>query len=297
MSQQQTPYPGETRGRYPSMRPSNKAPEFVLLVDLPRFPKSAWEWLPSLQSVADAVLIRAKGESPETLAAVLERVRTLAPAAPVWVNGSWQVARGMGADALHLPADSDASEKLRRYWPGYLTASAHSADEARRHRGADCLIWGHAFATRSKPGLSPRTTLTEVLDAASQPVLAIGGITIATVDSLQGFGLAGVVVADGVWLQANPLQAAEHIKNIVATAHWKERRETKGGEGMQLIVNGESMQVDWVSTVGELLDRFHVSHQAVAVISNGTTVARDAFASFAVQEGDALEIIRFIGGG
>ncbi|NMP24283.1 sulfur carrier protein ThiS [Sulfobacillus harzensis] len=66
---------------------------------------------------------------------------------------------------------------------------------------------------------------------------------------------------------------------------------------MQLIVNGESMQVDPVRTVGELLDHFRVSHQAVAVIANGTIVARDTFTSFAVQEGDALEIIRFVGGG
>lgn len=74
-------------------------------------------------------------------------------------------------------------------------------------------------------------------------------------------------------------------------------RGKKGGHGMQLVVNGEVMQVDPVGTVGELLDRLRVSHQAVAVLSNGTIVARDLFGSFAVHEGDTLEIIRFVGGG
>ncbi|NMP24282.1 thiamine phosphate synthase [Sulfobacillus harzensis] len=211
------------------MKLSYPAPELVLLIDLPRFPKSAWEWLPPLQSIADAMLIRAKGEPQQTLIAAVERVRTLAPRSPIWVNGPLEVARDMGADGLHLPADADGAEYVRRDWPGYLTASAHSTDEARRHRGADCLVWGHAFATRSKPGLLPRTTLKDVLDAAPQPVLAIGGINTATVEQLQGSGLAGVVVADGVWLQGNPLQAAEDIKNIVATARWKGGR--KGAMG------------------------------------------------------------------
>lgn len=62
-------------------------------------------------------------------------------------------------------------------------------------------------------------------------------------------------------------------------------------------MNGELMQVEEVTTVGALLDHFHVSHQAVAVIANGSIVAREAFGEFSVKAGDALEIIRFVGGG
>jgi sulfur carrier protein len=66
---------------------------------------------------------------------------------------------------------------------------------------------------------------------------------------------------------------------------------------MTLIVNGETAEVDPVSTVAELLDYFRVSHQAVAVMANGEIVGRDQFKAFAVKEGDAIEIIRFVGGG
>lgn len=66
---------------------------------------------------------------------------------------------------------------------------------------------------------------------------------------------------------------------------------------MDLTVNGEPVQVAEVTTVGALLDHFHVSHQAVAVITNGTIVARDAFEHYTIQAGDSVEIIRFVGGG
>ncbi len=66
---------------------------------------------------------------------------------------------------------------------------------------------------------------------------------------------------------------------------------------MELTVNGEPIQVTNVATVGDLLDHFRVQHQAVAVIANGDIVGRDIFSQFSIQDGDTIEIIRFVGGG
>ncbi len=66
---------------------------------------------------------------------------------------------------------------------------------------------------------------------------------------------------------------------------------------MQLTVNGEPVQLSDIGTVGELLDYFRVTHQAVAVMANGEIVAREAFRSFPIKPGDSVEIIRFVGGG
>lgn len=66
---------------------------------------------------------------------------------------------------------------------------------------------------------------------------------------------------------------------------------------MELTVNGEVVQVEKVATVADLLDHFRVTHQAVAVITNGEIVARDAFSHFPITMGDTVEIVRFVGGG
>lgn len=67
---------------------------------------------------------------------------------------------------------------------------------------------------------------------------------------------------------------------------------------MRLVINGEARTVDGEApTVAELLDTLKISHQAVAVMVGGTIVQRDAYQECSLQEGDALEIVRFVGGG
>lgn len=67
---------------------------------------------------------------------------------------------------------------------------------------------------------------------------------------------------------------------------------------MELTINGELQTFEegtWA--VGALLDRLGITHQAVAVMVNGAIVPRDRFAGYPVSAGDALEIVRFVGGG
>lgn len=67
---------------------------------------------------------------------------------------------------------------------------------------------------------------------------------------------------------------------------------------MTLTINGESRAVDdGAVTVGRLLDALRITHQAVAVLQGGAVVPREAYGSQLVQEGDVLEIVRFVGGG
>ena len=66
---------------------------------------------------------------------------------------------------------------------------------------------------------------------------------------------------------------------------------------MTLTINGETRQVETVDTVAALLDQLGISHQAVAVMSNGAIVAREEFAIRRVADQDTLEIVRFVGGG
>lgn len=67
---------------------------------------------------------------------------------------------------------------------------------------------------------------------------------------------------------------------------------------MELTINGE--QRTFAETdlgVGSLLDRLGITHQAVAVMVNGAVVPRDRYLKTPLAPGDALEIVRFVGGG
>lgn len=66
---------------------------------------------------------------------------------------------------------------------------------------------------------------------------------------------------------------------------------------MVLTVNGEARQVEDVSTVAELLLRLGLDPRAVVVEQNRRIVRRSELAGTPVREGDAIELVHFVGGG
>jgi thiamine biosynthesis protein ThiS len=71
---------------------------------------------------------------------------------------------------------------------------------------------------------------------------------------------------------------------------------------MHLTVNGKPRDVD-ASAHGDamplldLLAAFEVNSKLVAVAINGDVIPKREFASARVRDGDALEIVRMVGGG
>jgi thiamine-phosphate pyrophosphorylase len=113
------------------------------------------------------------------------------------VNDRLDVALTARADGVHLRADSVPVAAARRLAPaGFLVGcSVHSAAEAAAAAGADYLVAGTVFPSRSKPAsrrLLGVDGLRAVVSAASAPVLAIGGITAARLDAVVSAGAAGV---------------------------------------------------------------------------------------------------------
>jgi sulfur carrier protein len=66
---------------------------------------------------------------------------------------------------------------------------------------------------------------------------------------------------------------------------------------MRVTVNGKEMQLDGRMSVSGLLESLGVNPGVVAVERNFTIVDRNRYAAEAIQEGDSIEIIRFVGGG
>lgn len=66
---------------------------------------------------------------------------------------------------------------------------------------------------------------------------------------------------------------------------------------MRLKINGEDKDSVSASTVLELLDELKITPGRVAVEVNLTIVRKAEYADFRLNDGDAVEIVNFVGGG
>ncbi len=62
-------------------------------------------------------------------------------------------------------------------------------------------------------------------------------------------------------------------------------------------LNGDPFEVAWPLTVSDLLARLDIDARRVAVEHNLTVLKRAAYETTLVHEGDAIEIVNFVGGG
>jgi thiamine biosynthesis protein ThiS len=66
---------------------------------------------------------------------------------------------------------------------------------------------------------------------------------------------------------------------------------------MSLTINGEIKEIKAVSHVADLLAELGLDPRAVVVELNEKIVRRDAIEQTPVNDGDRIEILRFVGGG
>lgn len=66
---------------------------------------------------------------------------------------------------------------------------------------------------------------------------------------------------------------------------------------MQLTINGSPRELSRSATVEQLLAELELDPRAVVVELNREIIRRPAIAATAVQDGDVVEIVHFVGGG
>jgi len=66
---------------------------------------------------------------------------------------------------------------------------------------------------------------------------------------------------------------------------------------MKLTVNGDTMECNAGTTVRLLIETLGLDRGPVAVERNGQVVKRADHAGTELQDGDAIEIVHFVGGG
>lgn len=74
-----------------------------------------------------------------------------------------------------------------------------------------------------------------------------------------------------------------------------ERKEEMSG--MQVILNGEPHPLPAPLSVTALLDRLDIDSRRVAVEVNETVIKRAKYDDTTIEDGDAVEIVNFVGGG
>ena len=138
----------------------------------------------------------------ERLALAREIVKRAKPyAARVLVNGPVEFANAAGADGIHL--DSGALMKCDTHpdceWMG---ASCHNAEELdRAGQLADFAMLSPVLPTASHPG-EPTLGWELFSQLAAQspiPVYALGGVTLADLDTARAHGAHGIAMLRGAW--------------------------------------------------------------------------------------------------
>ena len=69
------------------------------------------------------------------------------------------------------------------------------------------------------------------------------------------------------------------------------------GSTLRIAVNGENQSIDSGVTVKQLIELLGLLPEATAVQRNDEVVPRAAYADTILAEGDAIELVRFVGGG
>ena len=62
-------------------------------------------------------------------------------------------------------------------------------------------------------------------------------------------------------------------------------------------INGEEREIESGLSVTQLLEELEIRPARVVVELNRAVLARDAFATTALKDGDRIEIVHFVGGG
>jgi thiamine-phosphate pyrophosphorylase len=146
------------------------------------------------------IQVREKDLEARALLDFVERiVAAVCPfASRVLVNSRADIALATGAAGVHLPANPIPLRNWRTITPeGFLiSVSCHSLKEVTRAEGegADFVLFGPIFPTRSKPLAKPvgLEGLREAAGAVKIPVLALGGVGAANAAQCVEAGAAGI---------------------------------------------------------------------------------------------------------
>jgi thiamine-phosphate pyrophosphorylase len=182
------------------------------------------------------VQLRAKGVSSGRFVALAREVKGVTDDhdATLIINDRADIARLIGAAGVHLGQDDLPGEPARALLaPGQILGlSTHTLDQLRAAAAlgvADYLAFGPVFATRSKIDHDPPQGLAGLRAArrlTSLPLVAIGGVSAATLRDVLATGVDAVAMIGAIATAADPGAAARALQTqaVQLTAGRNRRR-------------------------------------------------------------------------
>ncbi len=182
----------------------------------------------------DMVQLREKDlPGGELLKLAVHIKRALQGRALLVINERADVALAAEADGVHLGEEALPLEAVRRVVGPQVVIgrSVHSPEAAAlaRDEGAQLLIVGTMYATRSHPGAVPEGPglIKTILErqqsppgrwATSPPLIGIGGITADNLGEVMQAGASGVAVISSILAAEDPERAAQQLKQAMLEA-------------------------------------------------------------------------------
>ncbi|GIO23810.1 thiamine phosphate synthase [Oceanobacillus sp. J11TS1] len=165
--------------------------------------------------------IREKNKTAKDILGIIEALESIEfPLEKVIVNDRVDIAVMKQCAGVQLAYHSPPVHLVKSSFPRLKAGkSVHSFIEAEQaqQEGADFLIYGHIYASRSKPSLQPKGLLglQEIAAALSAPVFAIGGITPLRTKAVITAGAAGIAVMSGIWQAKDPVQTVKAYREVL----------------------------------------------------------------------------------
>ncbi|KQP62401.1 thiamine monophosphate synthase [Methylobacterium sp. Leaf111] len=181
-----------------------------------------------LRAGARWVWFRERDLAPDARRALARDIARLVQAegGSLTIGADVALAAELGADGVHLPGgttSAEIAEARRRLSGGRIGVSAHTLEEiaVAARSGADYATLSPIFPTQSKPGYGPALGAAALETAAGFgiPVIALGGITVDSVDACRAAGAAGVAVMGALMHGADPVaEARAYLARLGATS-------------------------------------------------------------------------------
>lgn len=178
-----------------------------------------------IHEYVDFIHVREKERSAKEIAEIIHLlIEKGVPLRKIVVNDRVDVAAVMSVKGVQLAYHSLQVSEVKKAFPGLqIGKSVHSLEEAieAQQQGADYVLFGHIFATASKPDLYPRgiTQLKQLVEQVDIPVVAIGGITPNNTAEVIRAGASGIAVMSGILQAEDPLAVVKTYRERIEEVH------------------------------------------------------------------------------
>lgn len=257
----------------------------------------------TLRGGAQMLQLRNKTGTREEVLEQAKGLRSLTRAygVPFIINDYPDIALEVDADGVHLGQEDMSIQEARGLLGenriiGISTHNLAQAVKAERD-GADYIGVGPVYPTDTKPGRAAVTTnyVSEAARHISIPFVAIGGITLSNVDAVLAAGAARVCAVSAIVGSDDPeAECRSFLQRIAASEASGSGRAAIRKK--QLIVNGQE-RMTAALTVEELVASLGQHNKRLIAELNGAIVQRPSWRETKLADGDAIELVHFVGGG